>query len=190
MGQGTKEPIWSVGKLKRSTADEMIVCSDFIMNLKYTDSHLNLKYANFIVNLKYGNFIMNLKYASFIGKASFTHLHFVADKVNAMLDLTIRVIVSCIRVRHEFAKHEHDTNYNSCLVYETRTRHGQIRKSRLTWVLESINSEWEEAMVVAWTGAFDLREWRNQDGEFDLREWRNRSPQLQASPLQREIENG
>ncbi|KAL4592793.1 hypothetical protein LXL04_005798 [Taraxacum kok-saghyz] len=63
MGQGTKEPIWSVGKLKRSTADEMVVCSDFIMNLNCTDSHVNLKYANFIVNLKYGNFIVNLKYS-------------------------------------------------------------------------------------------------------------------------------
>ncbi|KAL4587557.1 hypothetical protein LXL04_000429 [Taraxacum kok-saghyz] len=65
-GQGTKEPIWSVGKLKRSTADEMVVCSDFIMNLNCTDSHVNLKYANFIVNLKYETFIVNLKYASFI----------------------------------------------------------------------------------------------------------------------------
>ncbi|KAL4577196.1 hypothetical protein LXL04_013300 [Taraxacum kok-saghyz] len=27
MGQGTKEPIWSVGKLKRSTADEMVICT-------------------------------------------------------------------------------------------------------------------------------------------------------------------
>ncbi|KAL4574608.1 hypothetical protein LXL04_021442 [Taraxacum kok-saghyz] len=38
------------------------------------------------------------------------------------LDLAIRVIVSCIRVRHEFTrhefgKHEHDTNFNSCLRY-------------------------------------------------------------------------
>ncbi|KAL4570862.1 hypothetical protein LXL04_026525 [Taraxacum kok-saghyz] len=45
------------------------------------------------------------------------------------LDLAIRVIVSCIRVRHEFTrhefgKHEHDTNFNSCLRYQTRTRHG------------------------------------------------------------------
>ncbi|KAL4582221.1 hypothetical protein LXL04_006765 [Taraxacum kok-saghyz] len=44
-------------------------------------------------------------------------------------DLAIRVIVSCIRVRHEFTrhefgKHEHDTNFNSCLRYQTRTRHG------------------------------------------------------------------
>ncbi|KAL4564386.1 hypothetical protein LXL04_028450 [Taraxacum kok-saghyz] len=44
------------------------------------------------------------------------------------LDLAIRVIVSCIRVRHEFTrhefgKHEHDTNFNSCLRYQTRTRH-------------------------------------------------------------------
>ncbi|KAL4590136.1 hypothetical protein LXL04_003057 [Taraxacum kok-saghyz] len=45
------------------------------------------------------------------------------------VDLAIRVIVSCIRVRHEFTrhefgKHEHDTNFNSCLRYQTRTRHG------------------------------------------------------------------
>ncbi|KAL4575086.1 hypothetical protein LXL04_021927 [Taraxacum kok-saghyz] len=44
------------------------------------------------------------------------------------LDLAIRVTVLCIRVRHEFtlhefAKHEHDTNYNSCLAYETQIRH-------------------------------------------------------------------
>ncbi|KAL4561800.1 hypothetical protein LXL04_033974 [Taraxacum kok-saghyz] len=65
MSQRTKEPIWSVGKLKRLTADEIIVYSDFIINLNCTDSHVNLKYANFIVNLKYGSFIVNLKYASF-----------------------------------------------------------------------------------------------------------------------------
>ncbi|KAL4577134.1 hypothetical protein LXL04_013237 [Taraxacum kok-saghyz] len=40
--------------------------------------------------------------------------------VGVNLDLAIRVIVSCIRVRHEFTrhefgKHEHDTNFNSCL---------------------------------------------------------------------------
>ncbi|KAL4582169.1 hypothetical protein LXL04_006711 [Taraxacum kok-saghyz] len=48
---------------------------------------------------------------------------------NLQIDLAIRVIVSCIRVRHEFTrhefgKHEHDTNFNSCLRYQTRTRHG------------------------------------------------------------------
>ncbi|KAL4584484.1 hypothetical protein LXL04_009086 [Taraxacum kok-saghyz] len=52
-----------------------------------------------------------------------------AQECISEVDLTIRVIVSCIRVRHEFTrhefdKHEHGTNFNSCLRYQTRTRHG------------------------------------------------------------------
>ncbi|KAL4583036.1 hypothetical protein LXL04_007600 [Taraxacum kok-saghyz] len=43
IGQRTNEPIWSVGKLKRSTADEMVVCSYFIKNLNCTDSHISFR---------------------------------------------------------------------------------------------------------------------------------------------------
>ncbi|KAL4591546.1 hypothetical protein LXL04_004515 [Taraxacum kok-saghyz] len=52
------------------------------------------------------------------------------------LDLAIRVIVSCIRVRHEFTrhefgKHEHDTNFNSCLKKAEIVTYGGVRSHKL-----------------------------------------------------------
>ncbi|KAL4584055.1 hypothetical protein LXL04_008645 [Taraxacum kok-saghyz] len=91
-----------------------------------------------------------------INKALFEpYMFFESYRNYLQVDLAIRVIVSCIRVRHEFTrhefgKHEHDTNFNSCLrsVFASESDLC-LRKSKsevVAWSRLCVKSE-----VVAWS---------------------------------------